>query len=86
MNKLLIFGLLAASVAAGPTPVIVQSSQDLDCLEHDNALFSCVLVKAISALDRAARSNDIQIIDGVTFVRNAPSELFTRSLSHLNAI
>jgi len=80
MNKLLALVLLAAYTAAGPTNVSVQPSQNLDCLEHDNALFSCIFVKTINALNRAARSSDIEIIDGVTFVRDTPMERTGKSL------
>ncbi|CAL1685960.1 unnamed protein product [Lasius platythorax] len=80
MNKLLALVLLAACVVAGPTNVSPQPSQGLDCLEHDNALFSCIFVKTVSALDRAARSSDIEIADGVTFVRDLPMERNGKSL------
>lgn len=77
MNKLLvILGFLAASATAVPTSVVnnVQLNRDLDCLEQENALFSCISVKTVSMLDRAARSSDIDIVDGVKFVRETPSE------------
>lgn len=72
MNKFLTLILLAAYTAAGPTDV--QPSQNLNCVEHDNAFFSCMFVKTISALNRATRSSNIEIIDGVTFVRDTPSK------------
>jgi len=75
MNKLLALILFAAYAAAGPTNVPMQPSEDLNCLEHDNEFFSCIFVKTISTLDRAARSSDIKIFDGVTFVRDTPSKL-----------
>ena len=76
MNKLVILGFLAASATAVPTSVVnnVQLNRDLDCFEQENALFSCISVKTVSMLDRAARSSDIDIIDGVKFVRETPSE------------
>lgn len=77
MNKLLvILGFLAASATAVPTSVVnnVQLNRDLDCLEQENALFSCISVKTVSMLDRAARSSDIDIVDGVKFVRESPME------------
>ncbi|OAD62713.1 hypothetical protein WN48_06912 [Eufriesea mexicana] len=74
MNKLVILGLLAASTMAVPMPNDVQLDRDLDCFEQENALFSCVFVKTISSLSRAARSSDIEIIDGVKFVRETPME------------
>lgn len=83
MNKLLALVLLAACVVAGPTNVSPQPSQGLDCLEHDNALFSCIFVKTVSALDRAARSSDIEIADGVTFVRDLPSKFLHLFMSKL---
>lgn len=76
MNKLLALVLLAACVTAGPTTGPAQQSQDLNCLDQDSELFSCVFVKAVSGLDRAARSSDIEVVDGITFVRDAPSKLF----------
>lgn len=72
MNKLLALVLLAAYTVAGPANV--QPSQNLNCLEHDNEFFSCIVVKTIGALDRAARSSDIKLVDGVTFVRDVPSK------------
>ncbi|EZA55597.1 hypothetical protein X777_03852 [Ooceraea biroi] len=80
MNKLLALVLLAACAAAGPTAGPAQLSQDLNCLDQDNELFSCVFVKTVSALDRAARSSDFEIIDGVTFVRETPMERAGKSL------
>ncbi|XP_077271664.1 DUF1676 domain-containing protein Osi14 [Temnothorax americanus] len=80
MNKLLALVLLAAYTAAGPASVSMQPSQDLNCLEHDNEFFSCIFVKTISAFDRAARSRDIKIIDGVTFVRDTPMDRIGKNL------
>ncbi|XP_076241651.1 DUF1676 domain-containing protein Osi14 [Calliopsis andreniformis] len=76
MNKLVILGLLAASAMAVPMPdsSSVQVDRNLDCLEQESALFSCIFVKAVSTLDRAARSSDIEIFDGVKFVRETPME------------
>lgn len=74
MNKLLALIFLAAYAAAGPTIISVQPSQSLNCLEYDDAFFSCIFVKAVSAFNTAARSNDIEIVDGVTFVRDTPSK------------
>lgn len=77
MSKLVILGLLVATAMAVPTSDTgrLARNRDLDCLEQEDALFSCMFVKTASALDRAARSTDIQILDGVTFVRETPSEL-----------
>lgn len=74
MNKLVILVLLAAPALAVPMPNDAQLDRDLDCFEQENALFSCVFAKTISSLDRAARSSDIEIFDGVKFVRETPSE------------
>ncbi|XP_017891516.1 uncharacterized protein LOC108631857 [Ceratina calcarata] len=76
MNKLLILGLLATSAMAIPAPGPDNKSlnTELDCLEEDNALFSCIFVKTIGTLNRAARSSDIEIIDGVKFIRETPME------------
>lgn len=90
MNKLVILGLLAASAIAVPMPgtANVQLNRNLDCFEQDDALFSCVFVKTVNALNRAARSSDIDIIDGVKFVREIPSEyrlrLFKLAVLHLS--
>lgn len=73
MNKLLILGFLVSAAMAVPTSEFLQNSE-LNCLERENELFSCILVKAATTLDRAARSNDIQLIDGVIFVRDKPSK------------
>ena len=75
MKKLLVLVLLVAYTAAGPTNVPVQSSQGLNCLEHDNdEFFSCMFVKTVTAINRAARSSDIEIASGITFVRDTPSK------------
>ncbi|XP_012228121.2 uncharacterized protein Osi14 [Linepithema humile] len=77
MNKLLVV-LLAAYVAAGPAKPVLQS---VDCFtSHDNEFFSCYFVKIIAALNKAAVSEDINIIDGVTFVRDTPMERTARNL------
>ncbi|EGI57644.1 PREDICTED: uncharacterized protein LOC105153526 [Acromyrmex echinatior] len=78
MNKFLTLVLLAAYTAAGPTDV--QPSQNLNCAEYDNAFFSCMFVKTIGVLNRATRSSNIEIIDGVTFVRDVPTERLSRNL------
>ncbi|XP_076175209.1 DUF1676 domain-containing protein Osi14 [Ptiloglossa arizonensis] len=77
MNKLAILGFLVASTMAVPMPTDLNSLQpnrDLDCFEQENTLFSCIFVKTVSSLNRAARSNDIEIIDGIKFVRDTPME------------
>ncbi|XP_043497057.1 uncharacterized protein LOC122520834 [Polistes fuscatus] len=79
MKKLLILGFLATATIAVPTSKILLN-RDLDCLEHENELFSCIFVKAATTLDRAARSSDIQLIDGVVFVRDKPMERSAKSL------
>ncbi|XP_060825741.1 uncharacterized protein LOC132912362 [Bombus pascuorum] len=76
MNKIVILCLFATSALAVPTPELnnVELNRNLDCFEQENALFSCMFVKTVGALDRAARSSDIEIIDGVKFVRETPME------------
>ncbi|KAK2579917.1 hypothetical protein KPH14_007597 [Odynerus spinipes] len=81
MNKLLILGLLATAAMAVPATEILQN-RELDCLEREDELFSCIFVKAATTLDRAARSSDIQLIDGVTFVRDTPMERSAKSLTN----
>ncbi|XP_012255479.2 uncharacterized protein LOC105685702 [Athalia rosae] len=70
MNGLIVFGLLAASALAVPMP---DNVGNLDCLNHEEML-SCIAVKTVSVLGRASRSSDIQLIDGVKFVRDGPME------------
>lgn len=80
MYKLAIVGLFVATAMA--LPAAQENNQPptgLDCLEED-ALFSCLFVKASTALDRAARSSNINLIDGVTFVRDTPREYSSKSL------
>ncbi|XP_033340380.1 DUF1676 domain-containing protein Osi14 [Megalopta genalis] len=76
MMKTVILGLLAASAMAVPMPdgIDAQANMDLDCLVQEDAMFSCMFVKAASTLNRAARSSDIEIFDGVKFVRETPME------------
>ncbi|CAK9795188.1 hypothetical protein ANTPLA_LOCUS272 [Anthophora plagiata] len=76
MYKLVILGLFAVSAMAVPMLDTnnLQLNRDLDCFEQDNSLFSCVFVKTVSMLDRASRSSDIEIVDGVKFVRETPLE------------
>nr|XP_003705498.2 PREDICTED: uncharacterized protein LOC100879932 [Megachile rotundata] len=74
MNKLVILGLIASAMAVPMPDTDGQMDRNLDCMEQENALFSCMFVKTISTLDRAARSSDIDIVDGVKFVRETPME------------
>ncbi|KAL0105070.1 hypothetical protein PUN28_016602 [Cardiocondyla obscurior] len=81
MNTLLALILIAGCAAAGPvSDVSAEPSNNLNCLEREDEFFSCICVKAINALDRAARSSDINVIDGVTFVRDTPLERIGKSL------
>ncbi|XP_023163726.2 uncharacterized protein LOC111594595 [Drosophila hydei] len=52
------------------------------CLESDD-LTTCLAVKGITALNRAARSNNIELINGVTFQRDpaSPVQRSGKSLS-----
>ncbi|KAL7296217.1 hypothetical protein TKK_0010754 [Trichogramma kaykai] len=73
MFKYLVFVLFVASaIATAP-------SSDLDCNESADML-TCLAVKASSTLERAARSADIEIIDGVTLVRDTPVERTGKAL------
>ncbi|XP_001602919.1 uncharacterized protein LOC100118229 [Nasonia vitripennis] len=74
MFKYVVFGLLVASALAVPAP-----ETHLDCMNHED-MFSCFAVKAASSLDRAARSADLKIIEGITFVRDTPVERSGKSL------
>lgn len=76
MNKFIVFGLLATSALAVPMP---ESAGNLDCLNHEDML-SCIAIKTVSVLGRAARSSDIQLIDGVKFVRDGTSEFLLISI------
>ncbi|XP_072749534.1 uncharacterized protein Osi14 [Anoplolepis gracilipes] len=75
MNTLLAVILLAACVAAGST----NDFKDSLCLNSDESFIDCVFIKSISALDRASKSNDIEIANGVTFLRDVPMERTGRS-------
>ncbi|XP_015114460.1 uncharacterized protein LOC107039393 [Diachasma alloeum] len=77
MNKFVILGLFVASAMAVPMP---DNTGNVDCLEMEDSLFSCLAVKANNALSRAARSSDIQLISGITFVRDTPMERSGKSL------
>lgn len=80
MYKFLIVGFVVAAVAAVPAPEAgaVEGVQNLDCLQLDDDLFSCLAIKASNALSRAARSSDIQLIEGIKFVKEANGEIFFR--------
>ncbi|XP_014221825.1 uncharacterized protein LOC106649070 [Trichogramma pretiosum] len=74
MFKYVVFGLLVASAIATPAP-----SSGLDCNESADQL-TCLAVKATATLERAARSADINLIDGVTLVRDTPVERTGKAL------
>ncbi|CAB0043809.1 unnamed protein product [Trichogramma brassicae] len=74
MFKYVVFGILVASAIATPAP-----SSGLDCNESNDQL-TCLAVKAAATLERAARSADIEIIDGVTLVRDTPVERTGKAL------
>ncbi|XP_014475617.1 PREDICTED: uncharacterized protein LOC106744948 [Dinoponera quadriceps] len=80
MHKLLMSIFLAACVAAEPMLGSLHPLEGFDCSTTDNHIYSCFLVKTYVALDKAARSGDIKIIDGVTFIREAPMERTARIL------
>ncbi|CAB0043816.1 unnamed protein product [Trichogramma brassicae] len=75
MFKSLVFCTLVASALAIPAP----SASHNNCNESDDML-SCYAVKAITVLDRASRSADINLIDGVSFVREGPVERSGKAL------
>ncbi|XP_015173229.1 PREDICTED: uncharacterized protein LOC107064733 [Polistes dominula] len=79
MKKLLILGFFVTVTLAIPTSDTL-INRDLDCLERENELFSCIFVKAATTLDRASRSSDIQLLDGIVFVRDKPMERSAKSL------
>ncbi|CAB0043806.1 unnamed protein product [Trichogramma brassicae] len=76
MFKYVVFGLLVASAIATPAP-----SSGLDCDHAEDAL-TCLAVKASATLERAARSADINLIDGVTLVRDTPVFSHSPSKKH----
>ncbi|EFN89941.1 hypothetical protein EAI_15240 [Harpegnathos saltator] len=86
MHRLLILVFLVARVAAGPTLNLNSQSQDQDCLENDNRMYSCFLVKTLVALNKADRSNDIKIIEGITFMRETPMERTAKNLQSEQAL
>lgn len=72
-----VFALLVASAVAAPAPAEESSSSSGlgmalryfgSCLESDE-MGTCFAVKGITALNRAARANNIEIVPGVTFSR-----------------
>ncbi|XP_011314437.1 uncharacterized protein Osi14 [Fopius arisanus] len=77
MNKFVILGLFVASAMAVPMP---GNTGNLDCLEMEDSVFSCLAVKANNALARAARSSDIQLFSGITFIRDTPMERSGKAL------
>lgn len=84
MFKFVIFGMFVAVAVALPTQEVNQAA-GLDCLEEE-ALFSCLMIKASSALQRAARSSNIELIEGITFVRDTPMERSGKSLKAENEL
>ena len=74
MLKYVVFGLLVASALAVPAP-----SSSLDCSKEEDTI-SCLAVKAATTLERASRSAEISLIDGVTFVRETPGEFLNTSI------
>ncbi|KAF4528615.1 hypothetical protein B566_EDAN009219 [Ephemera danica] len=44
------------------------------CNNADVGIVSCLKLKVATAVERAARMNDLTVFEGVTFVRHAPSE------------
>lgn len=71
MLKYVVTGLMAvALVAAVPAPE--QQSSSVDCFGKDSEMLSCLAVKAISTINRVSRSAKLEIIEGVSFVRDAP--------------
>ncbi|XP_014212873.1 uncharacterized protein LOC106642570 [Copidosoma floridanum] len=76
MLRYVAFALLVASTLAGPA----FENTNLDCLHHQDDIFSCLAVKAATTLERAARSADVTIIEGVTFVRETPVERSGKAL------
>ncbi|XP_034949934.1 uncharacterized protein Osi14 [Chelonus insularis] len=78
MNKLVIFGLLVASAMAIPTPDT--NSGNLDCFGLEDSVLSCIAIKANTMLARAARSANLELIDGVAFVRDTPLERSGKSM------
>ncbi|XP_019540195.2 uncharacterized protein LOC109411175 [Aedes albopictus] len=86
-----VFALLVASALAAPAPADESSSSSGlgmalryfgSCLESDE-MGTCFAVKGITALNRAARANNIEIVPGVTFSRDpaAPVERMGKSIS-----
>lgn len=71
MFKYVVTGLMAvALVAAVPAP----EQPNVDCFNKDSETLSCLAVKAISTINRVARSPKLEIIEGVSFVRDSPGE------------
>ncbi|KAK0164957.1 hypothetical protein PV328_003520 [Microctonus aethiopoides] len=78
MKKFVIFGIFIATALAVPAPEV--NNGNLDCLETDESFFSCLAVKANNAIVRAGRSNDFELIQGITFIRDTPMERSGKTL------
>ncbi|XP_015585294.1 uncharacterized protein LOC107263024 [Cephus cinctus] len=93
MHRLLILrvllgsAILLATTSAVPTPSNQEQhpSSEVDCLEHEKNLLSCIAVKAVGVLKRAARSSDIRLLDGISFVRDGPMERTAKAHSPIKS-
>ncbi|XP_011505148.1 PREDICTED: uncharacterized protein LOC105367971 [Ceratosolen solmsi marchali] len=80
MYKYITLALLVASALAVPTDKSESVAERLDCFQNEDDMFSCMAVKLVSSIERAARSADLNIVDGITFIRDTPLERSGKSL------
>lgn len=73
MFKLFVIAALVAIATA--LPAAQEKPQELDCLQSET-IISCYAVKAAVRIQRAARSSNIEIVDGVSLVRDGPGNAF----------
>ncbi|XP_055551626.1 uncharacterized protein LOC129733990 [Wyeomyia smithii] len=92
MKVFIVSAVILACAMAAPAPAEESSSTGSalnmalkffgSCFESDE-MGTCLAVKGITALNRAARANNIEIVPGVTFSRdpNVPAERMGKSVS-----
>lgn len=71
MKVFVVLSILLASAIAAPSVSDIQQNFGQfigNCLDNGD-ITTCLAVKGIAVLNRAARSSNIDIIPGITFVR-----------------
>lgn len=80
MRTFVIFGLFVAAAVAVPMP---EADKKLDCFNHEDVA-ACMAIKANSMINRAARSNIIELVQGVKFVRDGSGKNLILTSKKLN--